>query len=76
MGMLSGFSKAKDLIEATNRFLDLIPDEIKQDVADGLIDIVEKKAAEKNKTGLLSICKVIRTLINVPDDDEDDLNPI
>jgi len=52
-----------------------IPDEAKNDIIDFIIDRIEKANVGAHPE-VVAACKIVRKVINVPDDDIDEENPI
>jgi hypothetical protein len=55
---------------------DMVPEAMKKELIDFAMDQIEKKAVEEKKPEMLAACKIIRKVINVPDDDINDATPI
>jgi len=66
------------LIAGIKALIDAIPASCKNDVVDGVLDVIEKIGTEKENNILLVGCGFARKILNVPDEPEevDQTNPV
>lgn len=69
---LTSLSKASSIIAAIKTFYESIPEEVRDEIIDSVLDIFEKK----NNTVLNIVCQMVRSILDVPDDDTNQQNPV
>jgi len=68
---ISSMGKAFDGAMGLVAFFKSIPKSCKDDVVDGVLDFIEAKATVKESYFTLTICNIVRQVVNVPDEEDE-----